>query len=287
MPVDAELSHLGFEGLSGETKLCRSTGRAADDTVRLAQRGLDDRLLTLSQICGQCAVWHSGLGRSRGQPAGIHPKDIPVAQDHCPLDHILELTNVAGPVVGFEQIERVLADTSNPLAGLLSISFDQILHEQRNVTTPIPSRKIVPPSADSNRPRRLWSAPVNAPFSCPNSSEASNEGGIAAQLTRMNARLPRLERLWIARATSSLPVPVSPWIRTVESVGATFAICANTVRSASEEPTISSNIDERTISSRNATFSFRVRSSARLRSSMSVPVAYQLTRRPCSSWKGL
>lgn len=48
----------------------------------------------------------------------------------------------------------------------------------------------------------------------------------------------------------------------------------------SEEPTISSNMDERTMSSRNATFSFRVLSSARLRSSMSVPVAYQRTRRP-------
>src|SRR6266850_1720922 len=141
MPVDAELSHLGFEGLSGETKPCRSTGRAADDTVRLAQRDLDDRLLTLSQIYGQCAAWHSGLGRSWCQPAGIHPKDIPVAQDHCPLDHILELTNVTGPVIGFEQIQRVLADTSHPLAGLLSISFDQIFHEQWNVTTPIPKRR--------------------------------------------------------------------------------------------------------------------------------------------------
>ena len=30
---------------------------------------------------------------------------------------------------------------------------------------------------------------MNAPFSCPNSSEASKDCGIAAQLTRMNARL--------------------------------------------------------------------------------------------------
>ncbi len=128
---------------------------------------------------------------------------------------------------------------------------------------------------------------MKAPFSCPKSSDAISEGEIAAQLTRMNARAERFDRLWIARAINSFPVPVSPETRTVESVGATFATCANTLRSAAEDPTISSNIEERSISSRNATFSFLVLSSARLRSSMSVPVAYHRTRRPCSSWKGL
>jgi len=48
-----------------------------------------------------------------------------------------------------------------------------------------------------------------APFSWPNSSDAMSEVGIAAQFTRMKARLARRERLWIARAISSLPVPVS------------------------------------------------------------------------------
>jgi len=50
-------------------------------------------------------------------------------------------------------------------------------------------------SAASKRPRRRCSAPVNAPFSCPNSSEAMSDGGMAAQFTRMNARVERRERL--------------------------------------------------------------------------------------------
>src|SRR5262249_24721303 len=60
-------------------------------------------------------------------------------------------------------------------------------------------------------------------FSWPNSSEAISEGWIAPQFTLTSGRDDRSESAWIARATSSLPVPVSPTISTVELVGATSA----------------------------------------------------------------
>ena len=41
----------------------------------------------------------------------------------------------------------------------------------------------VPPSATSNSPSLLLTAPVNDPFMCPNSSDSSRFEGIAAQLT--------------------------------------------------------------------------------------------------------
>jgi hypothetical protein len=44
-------------------------------------------------------------------------------------------------VIGLEQVERLLADASNSLASLLRISFDEILHEQSNITTPITKRR--------------------------------------------------------------------------------------------------------------------------------------------------
>ncbi|MNG09251.1 hypothetical protein D3C84_926640 [compost metagenome] len=47
---------------------------------------------------------------------------------------------------------------------------------------------------------------------------------MAAQFTEIIGALARLDRLCRARATSSLPVPDSPWIRTLESVGATLRI---------------------------------------------------------------
>jgi hypothetical protein len=45
---------------------------------------------------------------------------------------------------------------------------------------------------------------------------------MAAQLSFTNVRWRRPLRSWMARASSSFPVPVSPSRRTVESVGATI-----------------------------------------------------------------
>src|SRR5947209_1178825 len=49
----------------------------------------------------------------------------------------------------------------------------------------------------------------------------------------------------MARAISSLPVPVSPWIRTVESVGATRSTCSSTASSAGLLPMSCSNLRSR------------------------------------------
>ena len=68
----------------------------------------------------------------------------------------------------------------------------------------------MPPSASSKRPALVATAPVNAPFSCPNSSLSTSVGGSAAQLTRTSGRAWRRLRSWSARANSSLPVPVGP-----------------------------------------------------------------------------
>src|SRR5580700_1966361 len=63
----------------------------------------------------------------------------------------------------------------------------------------------------------------------------------------------------MALAINSFPVPVSPRISTVESVGATLSTCESTWRSDSDDPTIVSYIEERSISSRKARISLRFR----------------------------
>ena len=79
----------------------------------------------------------------------------------------------------------------------------------------------MPPSASANLPFLVVVAPVNAPRTWPNSSDSSSDSGIAAQLTLMSGMSRCGLRLWIARAISSLPVPVSPVISTVLLVSAT------------------------------------------------------------------
>ena len=49
--------------------------------------------------------------------------------------------------------------------------------------------------------------------------------GIAAQFTLTNVRSRWGLISWMARARTSFPVPVSPMMRTVESVGATNSAC--------------------------------------------------------------
>ena len=71
---------------------------------------------------------------------------------------------------------------------------------------------------------------MNDPLSWPKSSLSRRFSGIAAQLTAKKVFPARAERAWMARATSSLPVPDSPRIRTVEFVGAIFSTRRKTSR---------------------------------------------------------
>jgi hypothetical protein len=57
-------------------------------------------------------------------------------------------------------------------------------------------------------------APVNDPRVWPKSSDSSSVSVIAPQLIGTNGRLARAPWVWMARATSSLPVPLSPMMST-------------------------------------------------------------------------
>ena len=86
---------------------------------------------------------------------------------------------------------------------------------------PISSRKRVPPLATSNRPFFAAIAEVNAPFVWPNNVDSSRSPGTAPVLIATKLRSRRGLFRWIAFAMSSLPVPLSPWINTVDRDGAT------------------------------------------------------------------
>ena len=81
-----------------------------------------------------------------------------------------------------------------------------------------------PRLASENLPFFVPVASVNAPRTWPKSSDSSSVSGMAAQLTLMNGMSCCALRLWMARATSSLPVPVSPVINTVLRVADTSSM---------------------------------------------------------------
>ncbi len=79
-----------------------------------------------------------------------------------------------------------------------------------------------------------WSlvAPVNEPFSCPNSWLSTRLSGTAGRFTATNGPLRRSECSWTYRANISLPVPLSPVISTVTGLEAIFSAIPATVRMA-------------------------------------------------------
>ena len=112
-------------------------------------------------------------------------------------------------------------------------------------SSPISSRKTVPPSAASKAPTRSRSAPVKAPRTCPNSSLSTSAGEMAPQSTMMNGLSARRPRLTISVATSSLPVPLSPWMSTLISLCEILSRVANSLRIGRLVPTIAPKVGTR------------------------------------------
>jgi len=92
----------------------------------------------------------------------------------------------------------------------------------------ISSRNSVPPVAAANSPSVLATAPVKAPLTWPNSSDSISVSGTAPQFTETKGPLRRLDSQCSAWATSSLPVPLSPVIITVEPLSAVLRMVSNT-----------------------------------------------------------
>ena len=77
---------------------------------------------------------------------------------------------------------------------------------------------------------------MNAPFSWPNSSLSSSVSGMAAQFTATKGPRTRSLSSWITRASSSLPVPLSPWMSTVAVERDTWRATLSAARSRTLSP---------------------------------------------------
>ena len=134
----------------------------------------------------------------------------------------------------------------------------------------ISSRSSVPRFARSNAPSTRLIAPVNAPFSWPNSALSISPSGSAAQFSLMKGLSWRSLMSWIARANNSLPVPDSPRRRTVARVGAAVATDCRALRITALSPRICRSFRTALISRRSVAFSFRSATSSSACSTASV-----------------
>jgi len=90
----------------------------------------------------------------------------------------------------------------------------------------------MPPSAARKRPGRSCIAPVNAPFTCPNSADIAASPRSVAQFTSTKRPFTSRRcffRAWMRCASCDLPAPVGPMSR----IGADEAIATRSMRSIS------------------------------------------------------
>src|ERR1700736_122145 len=124
MAINSEFPDLGFKRLSGYAQFRRSAGGTRNQALSLAQCVFDHRPLPFRKVRDQGNGQRSRIAgrRSRREPAWIDTKYLPFTKHHGAFDDVLQFPNVTGPVIALEQIERVLAHTSNSLTGLLGVA---------------------------------------------------------------------------------------------------------------------------------------------------------------------
>jgi hypothetical protein len=77
---------------------------------------------------------------------------------------------------------------------------------------------------------------VNDPLAWPKSSLSRRFSGMAPQLTATNCPARRCPVSWIVLAASSLPVPLSPRMKTGASESRTFSIIVRTLWTDGADP---------------------------------------------------
>src|SRR5213592_3162547 len=117
--------------------------------------------------------------------------EIQVLAEGALLHHLFEI-----PAGGANHPDINGMETFEPSRSTLrSCSTRKSLACSGRGRSPISSRKTVPPLASSKRPRRIWLAPVNAPFSCPKSSSSIRDSGKAQAENATNGLSARWLRL--------------------------------------------------------------------------------------------
>ena len=108
-----------------------------------ALQGGDDQLLSPSPA-GSCRRGSPRFGRRRcwaRKAKSSSVEDLSAAGDDGALDGVLQLADVAGPVVIHQQPERAFGDLADVLAELVGEALEEMSGEQRDVLAALAQRR--------------------------------------------------------------------------------------------------------------------------------------------------
>ena len=92
-----------------------------DDPLGFAECGFEHFSLVLDKVGNQGSSRRSHLASHMREPGLIYKESLPFRQNHRPLDDILQLADVARPIICVEEFHRLLVYVSNLLAQFLGV----------------------------------------------------------------------------------------------------------------------------------------------------------------------
>ncbi len=132
MFIDAQTDNLRLKRLSRNSQLGGRARRASDPTSTLGQCCLDQFLLLIlvqpQQSCSGQALRTRSTQRLGHQPGLVYRKGLTVTQDQAALNQVLQLSNVAWPLVSLKQFQCLLIYFLDLLPGLLRVAKDEVLN---------------------------------------------------------------------------------------------------------------------------------------------------------------
>src|SRR3989475_9380324 len=129
--IDAQRPDLGVECLARQAEVCSRARGAGDTSFGRGERRLDRGPLLLP---GRRSAF-------RLQPRVVDRECFALTQHDATLDHVLQLTDIARPVVRLQECHRALLDARDPLGGALREPFHEVLDEDGQVVRPLPQRR--------------------------------------------------------------------------------------------------------------------------------------------------
>src|SRR5262245_54699886 len=140
--ADLQGLDLVFERGSRDVEAGSGSCRPRDPAAGLGQCGFDDLPFT-PRVTVNGSRWSCPSGwlrRLRGQPEFVDSENTARAQNHRSLDHILQLTDVAWPIVRLQQVQRLLVDRMDLFARPAGVALHEVLDQHQEILFPCPER---------------------------------------------------------------------------------------------------------------------------------------------------